>query len=123
VNVGGFCKNGGQCCSGICQGRKDKRKCKAHNASTCQPGQDICLVGQFGCLTDTGDAGLCGRTTGGAGYCEASAGCFPCKKDTDCVPFCGSGAACLDCPSCAMQDEGGVTACAGQSTDSCSFPP
>jgi hypothetical protein len=120
VNVGGFCKNSDQCCSGICEGKQDKKRCKAHNASTCQPGQDICVVGPAICLTDTGDTGLCGRTTGGAGYCEVGAECFACQKDADCEPICGAGAACLNCPGCAGDPF--ITACAGQSTDSCRFP-
>ena len=41
VDVGKFCKNDGQCCSGICEGKKNKKKCKAHDQSTCQPGQTI----------------------------------------------------------------------------------
>jgi hypothetical protein len=120
VNVGDFCKNAGQCCSGICQGKKGKKKCKAHNASTCQPGQDVCIANIVGCTTDTGAPGACVRTTGEAGYCQASGDCFPCQQDADCIAVCGAGAACIVCPSC---DEGGVqTACVGDSADSCQFP-
>ena len=28
VNVGGFCRNAGQCCSGICRGKKGKKRCR-----------------------------------------------------------------------------------------------
>jgi hypothetical protein len=121
VNVGNVCKNSGQCCSGICQGKKSKKKCQAHNTSTCQPGQSICGPNPAGCTTDTGAPGGCTRTTGSAGYCEASGDCFVCQKDADCVPFCGAGAACIVCPPCAS--EGTQTACAGDSLGSCTFPP
>ena len=119
VNVGDFCKNNGQCCSGICQGKKGKKKCKAHNTADCQPGQDICATGEVLCTTDTGSVGACSRTTGQASYCEASGDCFVCKKDADCVAVCGEGAACLVCADC---PETGNTACVGQTTVSCTFP-
>src|SRR5262245_47150653 len=45
VNVGDFCQNANQCCSGICQGKKGKKRCQAHDAGVatetgveCQPG-------------------------------------------------------------------------------------
>src|SRR5437867_559955 len=67
VNVGGFCKNGGQCCSGICQGKKGKGKCQAHDASTCQPGQTSEECGgaaDIACTTGAGDPnGTCVTTT------------------------------------------------------------
>ena len=121
VNVGGFCKNGGQCCSGICQGKKGKKgkkKCKAHNVSTCQPDDDTCLGAEVGCTTDIGDDGRCSRTTGNASYCEASGNCTACTKDADCVAVCGAGAACIVCANC---PESGGTACVGQSGVGCGF--
>jgi hypothetical protein len=117
VNVGDFCKNSGQCCSGVCTGSK----CQAHNASTCQPGQDVCLGTGPLCDTDTGDLGECSITTGQASYCEAIGDCFACKKDADCVAVCGEGAACIVCEAeCTAT---GGTACVGPSADSCDFGP
>jgi hypothetical protein len=116
VNVGNFCKNSGQCCSGLCTGNK----CKAHNTSTCQPGQDICTPSApVLCTTETGDPGECGITTGQASYCEADGDCFFCNTDADCIGFCGHGAACLVCADCIAT---GGTACVGVSTDSCGGP-
>jgi hypothetical protein len=121
VNVGGFCKNSGQCCSGICQGKKGKAKCQAHDQSTCQPGQSIgdCGGTDVPCTTSTGGDGLCFTTTGNAGYCEVSGNCFACKKDADCVSVCGPQAACIVCElECAAT---GGTGCVGPSEDSCNF--
>jgi hypothetical protein len=123
VNVGSFCKTGGQCCSGLCQGKKGKRRCQAHDGSTCEAGQTdgFCsgVVGEVGCVTSTDGNGVCLTTTGNAPYCAISGGCFPCKSDADCVPFCGPAGACIVCPAnCA--DAGG-TMCAGQDSGSCAF--
>ena len=122
VDVGKFCKNDGQCCSGICQGKKDKKKCKAHGESTCQAGQDVCGGLPVPCLTETGESGACARTTGNAGYCEADGDCFACSKDADCVPFCGPQAACLSCPTC-IGVNGTQTACVGPSDGGCTIGP
>jgi hypothetical protein len=114
VNVGDFCKNGGQCCSGICRGRKGKRKCKAHDSGGCQAGQFeaacVALTPDVPCTT-SGIEGRCDTTTGGAGYCRNHKRCLSCKKDQDCVPFCGADAACIVCPDCG--EETGGTACVG----------
>jgi hypothetical protein len=122
VNVGDFCKNSGQCCSGICQGKKGKGKCQAHDQSTCQPGQQELACGgvTVDCTTSTGDDGICDTTTGNAGYCLTDGDCFACHKDADCVPFCGTHAACIICASGCP--ETGGTACVGPSVDSCTFP-
>ena len=110
VNVGKYCKNDGQCCSGICKGKKDKKRCKAHDESTCQAGEDVCLAVVVECVTTTGAGGVCGTTTGKARYCFDPGTCVPCKKDTDCEPFLGAGAACIVCAECLAQ---GGTACGG----------
>jgi hypothetical protein len=122
VNVGGFCKNGGQCCSGICQGKKDKKKCKAHDAQGCESNEDSCLGVPFPCTTSAGVPGECLVTTGNAGYCFGGAGqCFDCTKDADCVAVCGPQAACVVCATCIGESED-ATACAGPAADSCVFP-
>lgn len=122
VNVGDFCKNSSQCCSGICQGKKGKGKCQAHDSSTCQAGQNACDDAEgVPCVSSTGaTTGSCDTTTGNAPYCTADGDCFDCKKDADCVPFCGPQAACIKCAVCA--DEGVVTACVGPTAEGCSFP-
>ncbi len=118
VDVGKGClgKNG-TCCSGICQGkkpkpgRKDRSQCVAHDASTCQAGDngEICgAIAQVSCTSTSNDPGICHTTTGNAGYCPSVVQCAACKRDRDCQSIYGSGAACLVCGGCA---EG--TLCAG----------
>jgi hypothetical protein len=116
VNVGKFCKNNSQCCSGICQGKKGKKTCKAHDTGGCQAGHAPCNAPQVPCTTDGGKAGFCATTTGNAGYCTTGTGgeCTPCTRDADCREICGAGAACIACLECA----GGST-CA--TTDACVF--
>jgi hypothetical protein len=117
VNVGGFCKNGGQCCSGICAGKKGKKKCQAHGAGGCGAADDFCATGQaVPCTTDANLPGQCVHTTGNAGFCEVAGECFPCTRDPDCVAACGIGAACIVCESeCGV----GGTACVGAGPDPC----
>lgn len=117
VDVSKFCKHGGQCCSGVCEGRKGKKTCQAHDQSTCLPGQDICLDDEVDCTTTADTPGHCATTTGKASYCSGVVTCLPCTKDADCVPFCGAGAACIDYIDC---DESGGAACAG--LEICTIP-
>ena len=119
VEVGKFCKNSGQCCSGVCQGKKGKKKCQAHDASSCVAGEDVCDGLPVQCTTSTGDEeGICARTTGNASYCQRDGACRLCTKDADCVPFCGPQAACIVCETCAPTGFG--TACVGPGD--CVFP-
>lgn len=106
LNIGKACNGkNSKCCSGICKGKrpkkgkKDKSKCVAHNALTCQDGEDACLSDVFVC--GTGGASSCFRTTGKASFCGGSGGCADCRKDTDCEFLAGEGAACVVCATCA----------------------
>ena len=136
VDVGGFCTSSRQCCSGICQGKKGRQTCQAHNAGIgkCAAGiSDFCadpdggLIAGTACTTSADEQGLCFTTTGNAPYCagsEPEASCspttiVPCKKDKDCQRFCGPDAACIQCPAC-KKDFGVETACAGPD-NSCLF--
>ncbi len=121
VDVGNFCKNAGQCCSGICQGKKGKKKCKAHGESTCLSGQVELACGgtTVSCQTPNGSEGQCDTTTGNAGYCTGDGICFACRKDADCVAQCGVDAACIPCTGCV---ETGGFACVGPEEDSCIAP-
>ena len=132
VDVGGFCRNNGQCCSNICSGRKNKKTCQAHNDGfgACEAGPlGFCATGPgliFGtpCTSSADENGLCFTTTGKASYCAVgevqTTGCVACKKDKDCEEFCGAGAACIQCPACDA-GFGVLTACAGVAPDSCQF--
>jgi hypothetical protein len=116
VNVEGRCRNSAQCCSGICSGKRGKKTCAAHNASTCQ-GTDGCGGESRSCMTDGGVYGNCNVTTGQASYCVVDALCADCATDIDCEPICGVGAACLVCSECISQ--GRQTACASANADGC----
>ena len=121
VNFGAFCKNSNQCCSGICEGKKGKKTCGAHDASTCQTGQNACDDAEAtSCISSTGAGASCDTTTGKAPFCTANGDCFACKKDADCVPFCGANAACIKCAAC--PDEGVTTACVSPDDNGCTFP-
>jgi hypothetical protein len=115
VSVGGFCKNAGQCCSGICEGKKGKRKCRAHDTGGCQPGgrDTICSASgtDIPCTTSTGaEVGQCNTTTGNAGFCAAAGSCFACTKDAQCQERYGQPeAACIRCDKCPQT---GGTSCA-----------
>ena len=55
VNVGDYCKNNNQCCSGRCEGKKGKTRCSAHDSSTCQAGQNACDdAAGVRCVSSTG---------------------------------------------------------------------
>lgn len=116
VNVDGRCRNSTQCCSGICVGKQENKRCKAHNASSCE-GTDGCSGVFTGCITDVGVDGTCNVTTGQASYCVTSAVCADCTRDVDCESRCGPGAACLVCAECLPL--GRQTACASATADGC----
>jgi hypothetical protein len=89
LSYGKACKRAGQCCSGICDGKKGRKKCRAHDAGTCeQGGLDYCasINGQ---QTLCNNAGLCAcmRTTGDSNACVSllsPSECADCKTDADC---------------------------------------
>jgi hypothetical protein len=100
VNVGGYCKNSGQCCSGICEGKKGKKKCQAHGTTGgCQSGHSIADCGGASVTCpDFGD-GQCATTTGNAAFCFEFKfqSVPPCRRDADCRPDFFPGVACLRC--------------------------
>jgi hypothetical protein len=102
VNVGRFCRKASQCCSGICQGKKGKKTCKAHDTGDCQPGPTFEECGaeeNVPCINSNGNEGRCATTTGNAGYCSnaATISVPPCTRDADCEDF-DPRAACVLCP-------------------------
>ncbi|MDF3042349.1 MAG: hypothetical protein K0Q71_5055 [Thermomicrobiales bacterium] len=117
LNVGKPCTNAARCCSGICQ----RKKCRAHDTGICVAGDHSPGCGgdaSVGCATSLGKAGMCGTTTGNAGYCFASGECFACRRDAECQAVengkYGPRAACVRCAlECAHT---GGTACAGPDT-------
>jgi hypothetical protein len=119
VDVGKPCRGKDRlCCSGVCQGRKPKKgkrdtsRCVAHDASTCQAGQQEEFCGgatTVACITNSGQDGECNTTTGKAPFCTYGGDCFACRKDADCQPDFGPAAACITCTGCPTT---GGTACA-----------
>lgn len=110
VDVGKLCKTAEQCCSGICQGKKGKKQCRAHNTSTCTAADDACddsTGDEVPCGTD----GVCFLTTGKASFCGGEGECVACAKDTDCEPAFGPGAACIVCVDCEGDDGSNGLAC------------
>ena len=113
LSVGRSCKNDGQCCSGICDGTKGKRRCRGHDGGGCSG--DLAHSGGGGmfvsCTASTGDQGFCQATTGHAGYCSGvgNINCATCSRDADCPTAFGPHAACIQIPG---ECEAG-TACAG----------
>jgi hypothetical protein len=89
LNVGAFCKNSSQCCSGICSGKKRKRKCQAVGQGTCAAEVPGVCHPVTPLITICNNARCwCARTTGGAPFCANSVGtvsCDECRTDTDCV--------------------------------------
>jgi hypothetical protein len=115
LNVGTSCKNAAQCCSGMCEGKKGKKRCRAHDAGSCAAGTQLafCDGMDVACTTSAGVPGGCATTTGNAGYCVATGYCVACATDADCQAadggVLGPHAACIRCATCS--DSGG-TACA-----------
>jgi hypothetical protein len=99
VDVGKFCKNSGQCCSGICQGKKGKKKCQAHDTGGCQPGHSIGDCGGQSVTCPDNSEGQCATTTGKSAFCfeVKFQPVPPCTRDADCEGGGFPGAACVLC--------------------------
>ena len=81
LEVRDACRSAGQCCSGICKGKKGKKTCRAHDTGTCK--QDGALV-PCNNRTDCG----CFRTTAGSDVCAElfpPSECAACQRDADCL--------------------------------------
>jgi hypothetical protein len=99
LEVGDPCQSEEQCCSGICDGKKGKRKCRAHGAGTCR--QDLtglCSDPPTLATCNDSETCFCLRTTANSNFC-AELGqklCTDCQKDADCEALgLPSGSACL----------------------------
>ena len=89
VDVGKPCRNSGNCCSGVCKGKKGRKRCRAHHTGTCkQGGVGHCLEPSV--ETCNGNAACaCARTTAGSDVCVQAAPsgfdyCTDCSRDGDC---------------------------------------
>jgi hypothetical protein len=110
IDVGEFCQSATQCCSGICEGKKGRQTCRAHDVGNCaagaQPGE--CGGAEVACTTSAGAPGICGTTTGNAGFCGTYTECYFCTTDLDCQlavgGVLGPRAACVQCAECSQTD-------------------
>lgn len=91
LEVGDACKSEEQCCSGICEGKKGKRRCGAHGAGTCeQEGSGVCTADNPGSLRCNNEINcLCLQTTAGSIFCGEGGNtgldvCADCQTDADC---------------------------------------
>jgi hypothetical protein len=89
LEVGDPCKRAGQCCSGICQGRKGKKRCQAHGVGTCaQDGPDFCSALEVPfCNENDPPTCVCARTTANSNFCGTPfppTACADCQTDGDC---------------------------------------
>ena len=110
------CRTSAQCCSGICAGRKGTKRCRAHDTGGCQPGAEPqeCSGEEMDvvCTTSAGKQGICGTTTGNAGYCLSAVRCWPCKTDRDCqTAYGGAFGPNAACARCALCENVGGTIC------------
>ena len=104
LEFGNPCASADDCCSGMCEGKKGKRRCAAHDTGNCAAGLSSIGCGgsaEVACMTDLGGVGLCVTTTGNAGFCGASFRDFACQTDLDCQTMnggqLGPRAACIRC--------------------------
>lgn len=103
LEVNDPCKSAEECCSGVCEGKKGDRTCRAHDTGTCkQDGQLVPCNNRTncGCFTTTGGSDICAELF-------PPSECAECRRDTDCealgfpqgsacIPFdCESGFACM----------------------------
>lgn len=87
---GNKCQKDDQCCSGKCQGKKRKRKCRAdpdaRGCTTDDPYATNC--------PDSNDADhFCWVTVSGKPFCGVATGCFNCASNGDCVNKTGNASA------------------------------
>lgn len=102
------CRRGAQCCSGVCKGKRGKKKCRrAPGQGTCTTDRNVCAVGNPGIGCNGDFACACAVTTGGTAFCGSLFGdsCAACASGADCVGLgFPAGSACIpvggDCEDC-----------------------
>lgn len=91
AEVGDACATANDCCSGVCEGKKDKKTCQVHGAGTCDQETDGYCQAEDPEQTACNDVPgcFCWRTTAGSQFCddfngESGTDCANCRKDADC---------------------------------------
>lgn len=89
LSVGTICKQPSQCCSGVCSGKKGKRRCQAVGQGSCATDAPGVCHATTPTITICNNAECwCARTTGDSAFCANSVGtvsCDECRTDTDCI--------------------------------------
>lgn len=89
IEVGDRCTSADSCCSGVCSGKKGKRRCQAAGQGTCAPEAPGVCHATTPTITICNNAECwCARTTGDSAFCANAVGtvsCDECRTDTDCV--------------------------------------
>ena len=115
LDVNNPCTSAEQCCSGVCEGKKGKKRCQAHDTGTCDqdlPG--LCSPTPTIAPCNNSPTCFCMISTANSSFC-AQLGvtrCTNCRKDADCIAQgMPPGSACLptsgflcanDCPETGM---------------------
>lgn len=115
LEVGDPCKTAEQCCSGVCEGKQGKKRCRSHDTGTCD--QDLPgLCSPTPTIAPCNNSGtcFCMITTANSSFCAqlGQSHCTACRKDADCIAQgLPPGSACLpttgflcatDCPETGM---------------------
>jgi hypothetical protein len=88
LEVGTPCKSTEQCCSGVCEGKKGKTRCRAHGTGTCdQEMPGLCSEPAVLAVCNGSDQCACLRSTANSNFCAqiGQVRCIACRKDADCV--------------------------------------
>jgi hypothetical protein len=99
------CARANECCSGMCRGRKGKKRCRpAPGQGSCTIDKDACsgAGARATCSAGSGADCVCFRRTNGAAFCadgrfDFESACRPCAE-------CPAGAVCISAPlgSCSL---------------------
>ena len=87
---GAKCRRATECCSGACEGKKKKRKCRA------APGALGCTIDDpydTRCPGSTDPDHFCWITLAGKPLCGRAVRCFACASNADCVSETGNASA------------------------------
>jgi hypothetical protein len=119
IEVGQACESANDSCSGICAGKKGKKRCQGHGTGTCNQEADGYCQAEDPEQTACNDRPncFCWRTTAGSQFCgdfngEAGSDCANCRKDADCEALgFPAGSACVPVVGGMCSTSPCVTAC------------